>query len=169
MDILSTTIYVLLVFFSAIISVMGSLIFISFLTRRKIDVKEEIIYNRNIGLALVLASFIWTLGRMCLESIKPIMNSWYSNFASGFTVKTGFTFAFGVMGALLNALIIGIITVYVSLKVLMVINKDIDEWERIKQENIAIAIVISITVIVVGMFFESIVSYIVSLIFSYQY
>lgn len=168
LELFSTIIYVFLVFMSVIISVMGSVIFISFLTRKKIDVKEEIVYNRNVGIALVLGSFIWTLAGMCLESIKPIMNSWYSNYANGFNIKSALIFAVGIIGALLNAIFIGAIAVYLSLKILMILNKDINEWERIKQGNIAIAIVICVTVIVVGMFFQSIISYIVASIFSFQ-
>jgi hypothetical protein len=166
-ELLSTIIYVILIFASVILSVMGSMIILSFLTRRKIDVKEEIIYNQNIGIALVLSSFIITIGRMCLESAKPIMNEWYNTLASGITFKSALTFTVGIFGALLNALIIGAITVYLALKILMVLIKDIDEWEEIKQGNIAVAIVISITVIVVGMFFESIISYIVTNIFHF--
>ncbi len=75
--ILSNLIYLLLIFSSVIISVFGSMIIIKFLTRQKIDVREEIVVNRNIGIALVLGSFIWTLGRLCFETIKPIMNVWY--------------------------------------------------------------------------------------------
>ena len=166
-EVLSTLIYLLLVFSSVILSVLGSVIILSFLTRRQIDVKEEIIYNRNVGIALILGSFIWTIGQMCLSSIKPIMNVWYSRFASGFTLQTGITFAIGILGSLLNALIIGAIAVFLSLKVLMIIIKEINQWEEIKQGNIAIAIVISITVVVVGMFFDSIISYIVTNIFGF--
>ena len=140
---------------------MGSMIIITFLTRKKIQVKEEIVKNKNIGIALVLGSFIWTIGRMCFESIKPIMNVWYSSYASGFTAKSIFSFVLGIFGSLLAALLIGAIAVYLSIKVLTVINKDINEWEEMKLHNVAVGIVISITVIVVGMFFETIVSYIV--------
>jgi len=157
----STIIYILLIFASVIISVMGSMIIIAFLTRKKIQVKEEIVKNKNIGIALVLGSFIWTIGRMCFESIKPIMNVWYSSYASGFTAKSIFSFILGIFGSLMAALLIGAIAVYLSIKVLTVINKDINEWEEMKLHNVAVAIVISITVIVVGMFFETIVSYIV--------
>jgi uncharacterized BrkB/YihY/UPF0761 family membrane protein len=157
----STIIYILLIFASVIISVMGSMIIIAFLTRKKIQVKEEIVKNKNIGIALVLGSFIWTIGRMCFESIKPIMNVWYSSYASGFTAKSIFSFVLGIFGSLMAALLIGAIAVYLSIKVLTVINKDINEWEEMKLHNVAVAIVISITVIVVGMFFETIVSYIV--------
>ncbi|NIM14681.1 MAG: DUF350 domain-containing protein [Candidatus Aminicenantes bacterium] len=167
LELFSTIIYIFLIFASVIISLVGSIVFITFLTRRKIDVKEEIVYNRNIGIALVLGSFIWTLAQMCLESVKPIMNSWYSRFASGFTFKSALSFAFGIVGALVNALLIGAITVYLSVKVLMIINKDIDEWEEIKEGNIAVAIVIAVTVIVVGIFFKSIIGYIVWTIFSF--
>ncbi len=167
LEILSTLIYLVLVFASLIISVMGSVVILSFLTRRRIDVKEEIIYNRNVGLALVLGSFIWTIGQMCLSSIKPIMNVWYTEFAGGFTAGAAFSFAFGILGAMLNALIIGTITVFLSVKILMIINKETNGWQEIKRGNTAIAIIISITVIVAGMFFESIISYIVTNIFSF--
>ncbi len=167
LELLSTIIYVILIFASVILSVMGSIIILTFLTRPQIDVKEEIAYNQNIGIALILSSFIWTIGGMCLESVKPIMNEWYNTWASGITFKSALTFAAGILGAMLNALIIGAITVYLALKILMVLIKDIDEWEEIKQGNIAVAIVISVTVIVVGMFFESIVSYIVMNIFRF--
>jgi uncharacterized membrane protein YjfL (UPF0719 family) len=166
LELLSTIMYLILVFVSVIISVMGSVYILSFLTRRKIDVKKEIVKERNPGIALVLGSFIWTIGQMCISSMKPIMNVWYNYFASGFSLKTVLSFAAGTLGSLLSALVIGAITVYFSLKVLMMITKDIDEWEEIEQGNIAVAIVISITVVVVGMFFESIISYIVTNIFS---
>lgn len=163
----STIIYFALIFVSGIISVMGSMIIITFLTRHKIQVKEEIVRNRNVGLALVLGSFIWTIGRMCLESIKPIMNVWYGNYASGFTGKTILSFIAGIFGSLLAALIVGAITVYFSFKVLTIINKDINEWMEMKHGNVAVGIVIAFTVIVVGMFFESIISYIVMNIFDF--
>lgn len=163
----STLIYLILVFASVIMAVMGSIIILSALTRRRIDVKEEIVYNRNVGIALVLSSFIWTIGQMCLSSAKPIMNIWYGNYASGFTFKSGFLFTIGILCALATALIIGAVAIFLSLKILMAITKGINEWQEIKHGNMAVAIVISITVIVVGMFFESIISYIVTNIFNF--
>jgi hypothetical protein len=162
---LSTLIYLILIFISVIISVMGSILIIRALTHRQIDVKEEIVRNRNIGMALVLGSFIWTLGRMCLESTKPIMNVWYDSYASGFAVKSILAFLLGMIGSLLAAILIGAITVYLAIKILLVITKDINEWWQMKRGNMAVGIVISITVLVVGTFFESIVSYIVMHIF----
>lgn len=161
LQLFSTLIYLALIFASVIISVMGSMIIITFLTRKKIQVKEEIVRNKNVGIALVLGSFIWTIGRMCVESIKPIMNVWYSNYASGFTAKSVFSFVIGIFGSLLAALVIGAIAVFLSITVLTFITRDIKEWEEMRWKNAAVGIVISITVIVVGMFFESIVSYIV--------
>lgn len=166
-ELFSTLIYLVLVFASVILAVMGSIIILTVLTRRRIDVKEEIVYNRNIGIALVLSSFIWTIGQMCLSSIKPIMNVWYGSYASGFTLKSGVIFTLGILCALLTALIISAIAIYLSLKVLMAITKRINEWQEIKQGNLAVAVVISITVIVVGMFFESIISYIITNIFNF--
>jgi len=169
LQLLSTLMYLGLIFASVIISVIGSMTMISFLARKKIDVKEEIVCNRNVGMALVLGSFTWTIGRMCFQSIKPIMNIWYDRFASGFTLKPLFSFFVGIVGSLLAAIFIGAVTVYFSIKILTVITKDINEWEEMKRGNAAVGIVISITVIVAGMFFESIVSYIVMRIFDKIY
>lgn len=163
----STVIYVFLIFASVVISVMGSMMIITFLTRKQINVKEEIHRNRNIGLALVLGSFIWTFGQMCFESIKPIMNAWYNNYAAGFTFKAVFHFSIGIFGSLINALLMGTFTVFLAVKVLMIITKDVNEWLEIKRGNIAVAVVLSVTVLVVGLFFESIISYIVMNIFDF--
>lgn len=165
-ELLATLIYLSLIFVSAIISVLGSMMLITLFTRRSIQIKEEIVRNRNVGMALVLGSFIWTIGRMCHESVTPIMNIWYSSFSSGFNLGSTLTFIFGVLGSLLNALFIGAVVVYLSIKLLMVIYKEINEWQEIKRGNLAVAIVISITVIVVGMFFESIINFIVMSIFN---
>lgn len=167
LELFSTILYILLIFLSVIISVMGSMIIITHLTRRTIYVKEEIVKNRNIGIALVLSSFIWTIGRMCIETIRPIMNVWYNTYASGFSLKSVLIFMLGILGSLLIALIIGAIIVFLSMRVLMVINKDINEWEEIKRGNTAVALIISITVVVVGMFFESIVSNLVINLFNF--
>jgi uncharacterized membrane protein YjfL (UPF0719 family) len=167
LELFSTILYILLIFLSVIISVMGSMIIITHLTRRTIYVKEEIVKNRNIGIALVLSSFIWTIGRMCIETIRPIMNVWYNTYASGFSLKSVLIFMLGILGSLLIALIVGAIIVFLSMRILMVINKDINEWEEIKRGNTAVALIISITVVVVGMFFESIVSNLVINLFNF--
>ena len=158
-ELISTGIYLFLIFVSVIIAVMGSMFLISYFTSKEINEKEEIVKNRNVGIALVLGSFIWTIGRMCNETLKPIMNSFYSNYASGFTFKSVFLFILGALASLLIALIISAIVVFLSIRVLMIINKDINEWMEIRRGNTAVAIIIAITVIVVGLFFESVVSY----------
>ena len=49
----------------------------------------------------------------------------------------------------------------------MVLTRSINEWEEIKDGNHAVAIIISVTVVVVGMFFESIISTIVVNLFDF--
>ena len=92
LHLMSTIIYLILIFVSVIVSIVGSFLIISFFTRKSFDKKEEILKKKNIGVALVLGSFIWTIARMCLETVKPIMNAWYMNYESGFTFKTGAAF-----------------------------------------------------------------------------
>lgn len=167
LGILSTVIYLALIFVSSIISVLGSIGIISFLTRKSIDVKEEIVKNKNVGIALVLVSFIWAIGRMCIETVRPIMNAWYSGYASGFTFKTILFFSLGFLGSLLVALISGALIIFLSMRILMVVTRDIDEWLEIKHGNTAVALVIAATIFVVGMFFESIISYIVIHMFGF--
>ncbi len=158
----SSLFYLFLIFISVIVAVMGSLLLIRFLTHKRIDVKEEIVQNCNLGIALVLASFIWTIGSMALETIRPIMNAWYGSFADGGVQMPGLgVFLSKVFGAMMMALIIGAFTVMMALKVLMVINRDINEWEEIKGGNTAVAVVMAVTVTLSGLFFQSVVSYIV--------
>lgn len=163
----STVIYFILLLVSAIIAVMGSIILISRFTGKSIDEKEEIVANRNIGMALVLGSFLWTIGRMCFETIKPTMNAWYTAYSAGFDIMTILKFTLGIIGAQVIALIIGTVTIFFSVKILMVFTKNINEWEEIKDGNNAVAVMISVTVVVVGMFFESIISTIVVNLFNF--
>ena len=160
--IVSNLVYLLLIFASVIIAVFGSMLIIRFLTRQKINVKEEIVENRNTGIALVLGSFIWTLGRLCFETIKPAMNAWYSGYYSGFSLKSSLKLVSGVTASLGIALLAGAFTIYFAVKVLMVFTRDIDEWDEIRNGNYSVAIIISITVIIIGMFFESILSTIIT-------
>ncbi len=163
----STVIYFILLLVSAIIAVMGSIILISRFTGKSIDEKEEIVANRNIGMAMVLGSFLWTIGRMCFETIKPTMNAWYTAYSAGFDIMTILKFTLGIIGAQVIALIIGTVTIFFSVKILMVFTKNINEWEEIKDGNNAVAVMISVTVVVVGMFFESIISTIVVNLFNF--
>lgn len=156
--VLSNLVYLLMIFASVIIAVFGSIIIIKYLTRQKIDVKEEIVNNKNIGIALVLGSFIWTLGRLCFETIKPVMNAWYTGYYAGFSLKSSAKLLLGISLSLFIALLTGALTIYFAIKILMVLTRDIDEWEEIKNGNYAVAVIISITIIIVGLFFESILS-----------
>lgn len=167
LNVISTIVYVILILISAVITVMGSLMIIPWLTRKQIDEKEEIVQNRNVGIAIVLGSFIWTIGRMCLEAIRPIMNAWYSGWASGFSFASGLLMAGKILASLLIALLVGTFTVFMSVKILMFLTKDVNEWEEIKNGNLAVAIIIGITVIVVGMFLEPVVSSIVVQLFKF--
>ena len=155
---LSTMIYLALIFAAAIISVLGSIWIMVFLTRKSIQEKKEIIRSHNIGTAMVLGAFIWTIGHMCFETIKPIMNVWYVNYPAGINLKTGLLFFLGVIASLFVALVSGALVVFLALKLLIGITRDIDEWEEIRKGNIAVAVVIGVTVIVLGMFIESIIS-----------
>lgn len=162
---LSIVIYFILIFASVIISIMGSMMIMTYLTSRSIDIKEEIIINRNIGISIVLGSFIWTIGNMCYETIQPVMNAWYSTYAGGVNSKSILIFSSGLIAALFLALLTGTVIIFMSLKILMVINRETGEWEEIKQGNTAIAIIIAVTVVLVGQFFGSIISYLVIRIF----
>jgi len=167
LGIVSTVIYLALIFASSIISVLGSIGIIRFFARKSIDVKEEIVKNKNVGISLVLVSFIWAIGRMCIETIQPIMNAWYSSYAYGFTFRSILRFSLGILGSLLIALLSGALVIFLSIRILMVLTRDIDEWLEIKYGNTAVALVIAATIFVVGMFFESIISYIVIRMFGF--
>ena len=157
-NLVSTIFYFALIFTAAIISVLGSIWIMMILTRKNIQEKKEIVQRHNVGTAMVLGAFIWTIGHMCFETVKPIMNVWYINYPAGITLKTGLLFCLGVIASLLVALVSGALVVFLALKLLMGITRDINEWQEIKSGNMAVAVVIGVTVIVLGMFVESIIS-----------
>jgi pilus assembly protein TadC len=157
-NLLSAAIYLALILLAAILSVLGSIWIMTFLTRKSIQEKKEIVRRQNIGTAMVLGAFIWTIGHLCYETIQPIMNVWYVNYPAGISLKTGLLFFLGVIASLLVALVSGALAVYLALKLLMGITRDIDEWEEVRSGNIAVAVVIGVTVIVLGMFIETIIS-----------
>jgi uncharacterized membrane protein YjfL (UPF0719 family) len=162
----STLIYLALIFAAAIVSVLGSIWILLFLTRKSIQEKKEIVKHHNVATALVLGAFIWTIGHMCFETIKPIMNVWYINYPAGITFRTGLLFVLGAMASLLVALVSGALVVFLALKLLIGLTRDIDEWEDIKKGNTAVAVVIGVTVIVLGIFIESIISTITLALFN---
>ena len=166
LHLLSTMIYLAVIFAAAIISVLGSIWIMAFLTRKSIQEKKEIIQRHNVGTAMVLGAFIWTIGHMCYETIKPIMNVWYINYPAGIGLKTGLLFFLGVIASLLIALVSGALVIFLALKLLMGITRDIDEWKEIRSGNIAVAVVIGVTVIVLGLFIESIISSICLMLFN---
>ena len=165
-QLLSTLLYFVLLFLAAIVAVVGSVLIISFMTGKGLREKREIVQRHNIGTAVVLGAFIWTIGRICLETVKPMMNVWYSNYAGGITLAKALLFSLGVIGALLIALVVGALVVFLALKLLMIITRDIDEWKEVQEGNMAVAVVIGVTVIVVGMFFESIISFVTISLFT---
>lgn len=157
-NLLSTAIYLAVSLTAGIISILGSIWILTFLTRKSVHEKREIVRHKNIAPALVLGAFIWTIGHMCFEAIKPIMNVWYINYPGNIGFKTGLLFVLGTLASLLMALILGALVVFLALKLLIGLTRDIDEWDEIEKGNHAVAVIIGITAIVLGMFIESIVS-----------
>lgn len=164
LSILSILLYLVLIFLSVILTVGGSMIIIGRLTR-DIDERKEIVENRNLGIALVFGSFIWAIGSLCLQTIRPIMNDWYTTFARGFDLGTGLAFGLKILVSLGLALVFGALVIFLSIRALMVFHRRIHEWEEIRKGNLAVAVTISVTVVVVGLFFQPVVSAVISAIF----
>jgi len=161
LNVISILLYLILIFLAVTLTVTGAMVIIARLTRR-IDEKKEIVRNRNVGIALVFSSFLWAIGNLTLQSIRPIMNSWYTLYSRGFDFGRGVTFALKIIGSLLIALGFGAVAIFLSIRVLMVLHRKIDEWEEIKNGNLAVAITISVTVVVVGMFFQPVVNAVIA-------
>jgi hypothetical protein len=161
LNVLSILLYLVLIFLSVILTVGGSMLIIARLTR-EIDEKKEIVDNRNVGIALVFGSFIWAIGNLCLQTVRPIMNDWYTTFTRGFDLETGLAFGLKIVVSLSLALVFGGLVIFVSIRALMFLHRRINEWKEIQKGNLAIAVTIAVTVIVVGMFFQPVVSAVIS-------
>lgn len=152
----------LTVLLSAITTVIFSLIlaiFVLFLgfrlfsrLTRTIDEEEEL-QNNNIAVALLSGSLIFSLAYMMRSSVYPLVRDFFSIlfYNEGGAERMVLGFALIILQFLV-ALLVSIGSLWLGVKGFSWLTRNIDEFEEIRHNNIAVAILMSVIIITLALF-----------------
>ncbi len=121
--------------------------------------EEEELLNNNIAVAILYASFIFALGYIMRSSVQPMIQTFFSIFYQ-FQVALAISKAAVIKASIylplqfLLTLVISIIVLNGSMKIFLWLTKNIDELKEIKENNIAVAIVLASVIITIAMIVE---------------
>ncbi len=118
--------------------------------------EENEIKNNNIAVAILSGSFIFAMGIMMRSSVDPLI---HSIFRAIFYNESGIS---GVLGHLSIALLqfiaslfISIISLWFGVKGFTWLTKNINEFEEIQKNNIAVAILMASIIITLALFLQN--------------
>ncbi len=118
--------------------------------------EENEIKNNNIAVAILSGSFIFAMGIMMRSSVNPLIQS---IFRAIFYNDSGIS---GVMGQLsiallqfIASLVISIISLWFGVKGFTWLTKNIDEFDEIQKNNIAVAILMASIIITLSLFLQN--------------
>ncbi len=118
--------------------------------------EEKEIKNNNIAVAILSGSFIFAMGIMMRSSVNPLIQS---IFRAIFYNDSGIS---GVMGQLsiallqfIASLVISIISLWFGVKGFTWLTKNIDEFDEIQKNNIAVAILMASIIITLSLFLQN--------------
>lgn len=118
--------------------------------------EEEELQKNNIAVAILSGSFILAMGLMMKTAVNPLIQS---IFRAIFYNDTGLT---GTLGNLSISLLQFILTLLISIASLWFgvkgftwLTKNIDEFEEIKKNNIAVSILMAAIIITLALFLQN--------------
>lgn len=154
----------LTVLLSAVSTVILSLVlgvFVLFLGFRlfsrftySIDEEEELQKN-NIAVALLSASLIFALGYMMKSAVYPLVRDFFNILFYSDEGVGRMLIGFGlIVIQFLVSLIVSIGSLWLGVKGFSWLTRNIDEFEEIRSNNIAVAILMSVIIITVALFLK---------------
>ena len=121
---------------------------------KNINEHEEIQKN-NIAVAILCSSFLFSMGYILKTSVTPIVQTFFNMIFHSQEGILRFLASFGIMTLqFLVSLITAVIILWVGVKVFTWLNKGIKEFEEIKKNNIAVAILIGSIIITLSVFLQ---------------
>lgn len=133
-------------------------IFLGFRIFSKLSIgidEEEELQSNNIAVAILSGSLIFALGYMMKSSIYPLIQSFFNIL---FYRKEGIVTALIGFGFLLLqfllTLIISMGSLWIGVKSFTWLTKNLDEFEEIRNNNIAVAIFMSAIIITMALFLQ---------------
>ena len=154
----------LLVLLSGISTVLLSLVlgvFVLFLGFRMfsrftsgINEEEELLKN-NIATAVLSGSLIFSLGYMMKSSIYPLVQAFFNVLFYSEASLGRALLGFGIIILqFLIALFISIGSIWLGIKGFTWLTRNIDEFEEIRRNNIAVSILMAVIIITLALFLE---------------
>lgn len=154
----------LLVLLSGISTVILSLllgVFVLFLgfrvfSRLSTDInEEEELLKNNIAAAILSSSFIFSLGYMMKSSIYPLIQTFFNIlfYSDGGPGRIILGFALIILQFTI-ALFISVGSLWTGIKGFTWLTKNIDEFEEIRKNNIAVSILMSVIIITLALFLQ---------------
>ncbi|WP_028974980.1 DUF350 domain-containing protein [Spirochaeta cellobiosiphila] len=121
---------------------------------RNINEKECLLDN-NIAVAIVSGAMIFSIGYIFKSSLIPLVQSLFRiAFHPSSSYKTLLIQIIIILIQFGITLFISILSLWLGLKVFTALTRDIDEFEEIKNNNIAIAILMGVVIITLALFIE---------------
>lgn len=115
--------------------------------------EEDEIKNNNIAVAILSGSFIFAMGLMMKSSVDPLIQSIF---------RAIFYNESGILGHLSIALLqfivslfISIVSLWIGVKGFTLLTHNINEFEEIKKNNIAVSILMASIIITLALFLQN--------------
>lgn len=141
--------------FLGLIDVFISMIFTVFVIWITYQVVQRIIFRNNTGeagnvsVAVLLSAIILCMGILIQESANPIMNAFRLFLNQDLSYQAIFLKMLKVMGIYLGmAVIFGFIINLIGILLFTSLTRNINEWQAIRENNISVAILTGVIIIV---------------------
>jgi uncharacterized membrane protein YjfL (UPF0719 family) len=141
--------------FLGLIDVFISMIFTVFVIWITYQVVQRIIFRNNTGeagnasVAVLLSAIILCMGILIQESANPIMNAFRLFLNQDLSYQAIFLKMLKVMGIYLGmAVVFGFIINLIGILLFTSLTRNINEWQAIRENNISVAIITGVIIIV---------------------
>lgn len=142
--------HLVLSFVLAIASTYGSFRIFDFLTK-DINENEELNAN-NIAVAVVLSGMLLSAAIVVKQVLSPAMSTFETFLYDGFSVAALAQFIGYFLGYLAGTLLITVIAIWLAIISFLKLTRGIDEFAEIKKGNIAVAVVLAVSIVIMGYF-----------------
>ncbi len=134
--------------------------FLHFITRDIDDIKE--LKNNNYSVAIYNASILFSVALVVKSSIQGAVSAITLLLSKTDYIIWDFLKTFGVMVAqILLSGIIAFFGVFIGIQVFTSLTRSIDEFKEVKKNNISIAIIVSVIIVIIAIFISPAVKTIV--------
>jgi len=151
--------------FLGLIDVFISMIFTVFVIWITYQVVQRIIFRNNTGeagnasVAVLLSAIILCMGILIQESANPIMNAFRLFLNQDLSYQAIFLKMLKVMGIYLGmAVVFGFIINLIGILLFTSLTRNINEWQAIRENNISVAILTGVIIIVLTLAFKDVMS-----------